>query len=211
MTDFTSVLYRPILFSGPMVRAILEGRKTQTRRVIKPKWSRCLDLDDEADRAKAVAQCPYGAPGGRLWVRETWAASLDSDGDMQEPIIYRATYDDSLYGPLVARFDVRATEIWDVVGNTGWRPSIHMPRAYSRITLEITGVRVERVQDITVKDAEREGCDQPDWPRYYKGDAVFDAREAFLHLWDSINGPRGYSFESNPWVWVVEFRGIEHV
>lgn len=221
MTDLTSVVYHPILFSGAMVRAILEGRKTQTRRVIKPQPAIVTGRDgvtpvmrwrDRIDTPLVVGPdclrryCPYGAPGDRLWVRETWAASLDSDGDMQEPIIYRATYDESLYGPLVPRFDARATEIWDTVGNTGWRPSIHMPRAYSRITLEVTGVRVERVQDITLEDARREGCEEPDWPRYYKGELVFDAREAFQHLWNDINGPRGYGWQVNPWVWVVEFK-----
>lgn len=211
MSDLTTVFRRPILFSGAMVRAILEGRKTQTRRVIKPEWSRCLDLDDEADRAKAVAQCPYGLPGGRLWVRETWAASLDSDGDMQEPIIYRATYDESLYGPLAPRFDARATEIWDTVGNTGWRPSIHMPRAYSRITLEIASVRVERVQDISEADAQREGWDFSNVDPYTTYDPVRQskAREWFAALWDGINDARGYGWQANPWVWVVEFGRIK--
>jgi hypothetical protein len=164
---------RPILFSGAMVRAILDGRKSQTR--------------------MNFHRCPYGAVGDRLWVRETWAASLDSDGDMCKPFLYRATYDEAVYGQLKASFSDRATEIWDVVGNTGWRPSIHMPRWASRLTLEVTGVRVERVQDISEADAKAEG--------------VKSAAE-FCALWDEINGARGYGWDANPWVWVVEFKRV---
>lgn len=177
---------RPILFSGAMVRAILEGRKTQTRRVVKPQ--------------PTITESRI-APGDHLWVRETWAyVGPGSGSDLPDCVEERKN---------PAHHTPR--NCWYAAnGERGirWTPSIHMPRWASRITLEVTGVRVERVQDITVEDAEREGCDQPDWPRYYKGIVVFDAREAFAYLWDDINGPRGHGWERNPWVWVVEFRRL---
>lgn len=153
---------RPILFSGPMVRAIREARKTQTRRVVKE-----IDPDEfvssnEADNLALC--CPYGAVGDRLWVRETWQGN---QGDIR----YGAD-GDSLHG------------------YNGWRPSIFMPRWASRITLEVTGVRVERVQEISEEDAQAEGvahrCD-------------------YKVVWDAINGKK-YPWSSNPWVWVIEFK-----
>jgi hypothetical protein len=217
-----------LLMMGAMVRATLDGTKTQTRRCrglesINKRPDDCAVAYQDgaggwvfwADDAPETAaftkrmypngggfRCPYGAPGDRLWVRETWAASLDSDGDMCKPFLYRATYDEAVYGPLKASFSDRATEIWDGIGNTGWRPSIHMPRWASRLTLEVTGVRVERVQDISEVDAGAEGIE-------CGGEWEYDtARNAFRDLWDSINGARGYGWDANPWVWVVEFKRV---
>jgi hypothetical protein len=179
---------RPILFSGAMVRAILDGRKTQTRRIVKPqpeyaqRDGRLLRLEEinpdlwPTATARLLPSCPYGAPGDRLWVRETWRRAQDG------VLYYRAcTGDDSFDG-------------------NAWKPSIHMPRAYSRITLEITSVRVERVQDIGPGDAYAEGISE-----VYPEHAVF----AFRRLWDSINAERGYGWDANPWVWVVDFQRVE--
>lgn len=158
---------RPIIFSGEMVRAILEGKKTQTRRVMKPDWVRALDLGEPEDLVSAVTQCPYGQVGDRLWVRETW---------------HRHDDDIMCY---------RATEI--CIGFAQWKPSIFMPRKYSRITLEIVNIRVERVQDITFLDAIAEGVDI-DWPE-----------RNYRLLWNRINSKRGYGWDVNPWVWCLTF------
>jgi hypothetical protein len=187
MSTETKVRERPILFSGPMVRAILEGRKTQTRRIINPKWWRCLDPENEQDRIAALSMCPYGQPGDRLWVRETWAMMPDCHPVDSYPV-YRATdpgWDDS---------------------NSGlrWRPSIHMPRWASRITLEITCVRVERLCEISDEDAIAEGITEQE-----AEDPTYDGSQpawAFMTLWDSINGFG--SWAANPFVWVVEFQPI---
>lgn len=163
----------PILFSGPMVRAILEGRKTQTRRIIKPQPS-CDQVNE------CIFRCPYGAPGDRLWVRETWARELWSAGmDISSRLFYAADGHENI--------PIR------------WRPSIHMRRSDSRITLEIVSVRVERLNDITHWDAKAEGVEC--LPNYTAA-PVDDFRE----LWDSING-RG-SWDSNPWVWRIEFKKL---
>lgn len=172
---------RPILFSGEMVRAILEGRKTQTRRVIRDNLlSRFddLNLDSYSDRNPSYETecgqlvlmtdlCPYGQVGDRLWVRETWA-----------------------YCPYRDCFFYRADNFSE--DKFKWKPSIHMIRAASRITLEITGVRVERLQDISEEDAIAEGMN-PELPR-----------AKFRFLWESINGKGSWNL--NPWVWVIEFK-----
>lgn len=175
---------RPILFNGPMVRALLDGSKTQTRRVSKADPDQCEDIGI----FYAENPCPYGRPGDRLWVRESYQRHT---GPYGESFIYayRATDDDRL-GP--------------------WRPSIHMPREACRITLELTGVRVERLQDISEADARSEGltdggclnCGNPepcgcDCP-------TPSARDSFVQLWESTGG----DWHANPWVWVVEFRRI---
>lgn len=184
---------RPILFSGEMVRAILEGRKTMTRRVIKPQpageWA-----------APGKTACPYGQPGDRLWVRETWRKTNWTD----EP--NRGEW----------RVFWRATEKEDSRNNGLWRPSIHMPRWASRILLEVVSVRVERVQDISEEDARAEGVEwqneRPCWVNYLdREDWSPTARDSFRTLWDSINAKRGYGWDANPWVWVVEFKKIEAV
>lgn len=213
---------RPILFSGPMVRAILEARKTQTRRVIKPQaWAYSEDTlgqrmiyprsgaDDFGDSGRPI-RYPYGVPGDRLWVRETWRAFDDGD------VFYRADFGDAV--PVHADDDPAA---WM------WRPSIYMPRWASRITLEVTGVRVERVQEISEDDARAEGP-TPNWcgdlagwdPEEHgyllpgdenadddvaDGGYYYTGRWAFAEMWDSINAKRGHPWASNPWVWVIEF------
>lgn len=190
---------RPIIFSGPMIRAILEGRKTVTRRVIKGPtpiavgtgWSRWWSEKMQTQLSAsgfAKCHCPYGAPGDRLWVRETWADCSTNPLICEDTIAYRATEPE---------WDRDCTGI-------RWRPSIHMPRWASRITLEITNVRVERVQDITEEDAEAEGV-LPIPSHLTSVDYV----TPFADLWNRINAKRGYSWAANPWVWVVEFRRVE--
>lgn len=169
---------RPILFSGAMVRATLADRKTQTRRVITERYQQCLSPEDEPEAF--LEFCPYGQPGDRLWVRETWCYVGEV---VPEPIecIYKATDPD-----------------WQ----GGWTPSIFMPRWASRITLEVVSVRVERVQNISEEDAKAEGV-IPLEPRT----GLY--RCEFERVWDSINARRGYSWDSNPFVWCVSFRRID--
>lgn len=187
----------PILFSGEMVRAILDGRKTQTRRVIK--LSNRSRHDEPPIYDSAIGwrfkggpnlQCPYGHPGDRLWVRETWGVlHQGSFGRIKDAYVYRATDD----GAVERRYR-----------DFKWRPSIHMPRGISRITLEITGVRVQRVQEISVEDCIAEGL--VTYAREH--DAKCDLQDQFIALWDSINSARGFGWEENPWVWVIEFKRI---
>jgi hypothetical protein len=185
---------RPILFSGPMIRAILDGTKTQTRRVIRPQPGAEVNryepgFVNEAWQSGFVdVSCPYGAPGDRLWVRETWGRLYEPPPDDSEPTFYRADYD----------AEALATQVLP-----RWKPSIHMPRWASRITLEVTGVRVERLREITEADAEAEGVSSNLETRTL-------ARDEFRALWESINGKRpGCAWEQNPWVWVVEFRCVK--
>jgi hypothetical protein len=196
---------RPILFTGEMVRAILKGRKTQTRRVGKP--VRHPDLGNLYDIGALVLEhepqhvihraCPYGQPGDRLWVRETFAivprtAYRCSDG-VQQTLRPDDPYD---HDAAIYR------EGWTRSGGGfRWRPSIHMPRWASRITLEITGIRIERLQDISEADAIAEGVKNS---LHLPGGRF--ARENYEHLWWTINGDG--SWEKNPWVWVIEFQRI---
>lgn len=178
---------RPILFSGEMVRAILEGRKTQTRRVVNPQpddsglwnddkyprsiisdlsgWNGTVDATGESRQFK----CPYGKPGDRLWVRETWnrfGEIIYYKADEEKPFSY----------------------------STLWKPSIFMPRSASRILLEITDIRVERLHDISADDEKKEGIYSP----------IHEL--LFWALWQKINGPE--SWDANPWVWVITFKKI---
>jgi hypothetical protein len=171
---------RPILFSGPMVRAILDGRKTQTRRAIRPP----MPWRDGWGVGLGEYNCPYGQPGDRLWVRETWAPKQWEKG-----ACYRATGD-----------------LLDT-GHCQWRPSIHMPRWASRITLEVIGVRVERLQDISEADAEAEGCEPLPMCGGPEVGGYNCYQSGFELLWGSINGKLA-PWSSNPWVWVVEFQRI---
>lgn len=178
---------RPILFSGPMVLAILAGRKTQTRRVIPQKLLDQMPRggwESEAEwRLALAAKCRYGQPGDWLWVRETFSACAcnvcRSAWPKQGPhgVSYKAGYS----GP----------------SGIVWRPSIHTPRWASRITLEVVGVRVERVQEISVDDCAAEGVPSS-CPQHLRPD--------YACLWDMINAARGFGWDKNPWVWVVEFR-----
>lgn len=198
---------RPILFSAPMVRAILDGRKTQTRRVVKPQPSPELLADyawiratrgsarTDAQMLSDCLPCPYGQPGDRLWVRETWAYSihaLAAERDEDGPFVYAAT-NHGTQGRLCDR----------------WRPSIHMPRAASRITLEITAVRVERLQDISEADAIAEGIVAAKGGGYHLADTTHygaTAVDAYASLFEHINGPG--SWDANPYVWVIEFKRV---
>ena len=187
---------RPILFSAPMVRALLDGSKTQTRRVVKPQpvydgrfaggWKLKGKKGHEAATCSPfIAEvCPYGQPGDRLWVRESFA-HIYRDNSSPE----RRSFEDVAY-----MADGRGI---DIGAYGSWKPSIHMPRWASRITLEITGVRVERLQDISEADARAEGASQhPDGPWH-----------AYRSLWTLINGPD--SWAANPWVWIIEFKRID--
>ena len=198
---------RPILFSGAMVRAILESRKTQTRRVVKPqppvRGSGMRDhkigfaTDDEGENLRVYSQsagsgswstrCPYGQPGDRLWVRESFCLTMSSG--IQH---YRADQQE------------------DGVVDTGypWRPSIHMRREHSRITLEVTGVRVERLQAISPSDCAAEGIEVPLDFSGSDPDQLEELRSPYRALWDSINAKRA-PWSSNPWVWVVEFKRLQ--
>lgn len=186
---------RPILFSGPMVRAILDSSKTQTRRVVKPRKDLSVGCMLAPHELAGEANCgdysnsPYGQPGDRLWVRETFMQETQF-----EPcaVRYRATDEPFVLGP--------------PIGNIAkdWRPSIHMPRWASRITLELTGVRVERLQDISEADATAEGVDYDPEDCPFAG--VRTAVHAYRNLWDKINGAG--SWDANPWVWVIEFRRL---
>lgn len=186
---------RPILFSGPMVRAILEGRKTQTRRVVtKPVVLDWLDqFLPEFVAAPENHLCPYGFAGDRLWVRETFA------GDNLCGWVYRADHPNA---------DIKAGELDDGEQSLRrWVPSIHMPREASRLKLEVTGVRIERLQDISEADAKAEGvCCAPGHPH----GAADQHRGAFRALIESLNGKRGFGWATNPWMWVVEFRVVPH-
>lgn len=220
----------PILFTGEMVRAILAGTKTQTRRVARPQPSFAYSGTarvvygphpfspsafvgtpaegrvDGTDRDGWLAEdwcgnvvgaseadalrCPYGVPGDTLWARETWAAVPAHDDTKpseidrcREPLWYRATDESNMRGR--------------------WRPSIHMPRWASRLSLRVTDVRVERVQDISEEDARAEGCST--MTQLAPFPALNSYVAGFQRLWDTINAKRGYSWASNPWVWVVSF------
>lgn len=189
---------RPILFNAEMVRAILDGRKTQTRRIIKPQpvWDTAftgkegLVLGENVwspDEYANYATCPYGQPGDRLWVRETFAEGLCTDSTLA----FRATHK-----------PIDLAEGWDE--KIKWRPSIHMPRWASRITLEITGVRVERLQDISDKDARAEGASSVSFPVTENQRSDIDR---FRALWNLTYGAGAWG--ENPWVWVIEFKRVE--
>lgn len=189
---------RPILFSGPMVRALLAGTKTQTRRVVKAKHLPWLENSvlNFLDGKWNQRPLPYGKPGDRLWVRETWKSSANVRPPISEPYIYAA--------------DLGPTGVTKWAAT--WKPSIHMPRHASRITLEIAAVRVERLQDISDADALAEGVAQAVRDRLPvqqcgEYDAIdVDPLELYRDLWESINGPGSWGL--NPWVWVVEFRRL---
>ena len=211
---------RPILFSAPMVLAILAGAKTQTRRAIKaarPEWIRlnpqphpdadgrlCFGWDGNVGYPM---RCPYGQPGDKLWVREAYMPDPPDDGTWAGTA-WRGCRDSQLED-IPERFRTPAHCIhratWQGGDLVGWRPSIHMPRWASRITLEITGVRVEKLQDISEADARAEGCRSNADTLAETGYAT--CRDAFRDLWESINGPG--SWDANHWVWCIEFRRLE--
>lgn len=216
---------RPILFSAPMVRAILAGTKTQTRRVVKSRkdlgFGCTLAAHELAGEVNAgdYSNCPYGQPGDRLWVRETWQHSNFPLGHYDESctVFYRADYMDDPHGPDGEKSPEGRYRIWV--------PSIHMSRSASRILLEITAVRVERLQDISDNDIEAEGtaqwvkdggkvmCPRPGfdgwWPDENGNLYVKPNRVDFCSLWESVNGL--CAWDKNPWVWVIEFMRVERI
>jgi hypothetical protein len=194
----------PILFSTEMVKAILENRKTMTRRVVKPQPRGKLVILDKTSASRGVFDfvekynethfCPYGQVGDRLWVRETCQYPINRDGTPVKKAIYKADLSD-------ADIESEACD-WD------WNPSIFMPRWASRITLKITNIKVERLQEITEEDAIAEGI-----PAFApKGVRVSSTipRKHFASLWDKINSKNGYEWSVNPWVWVISFWVVEH-
>jgi hypothetical protein len=233
---------RGMIFNGEMVRAILDGRKTQTRRPIKWKQTRFTEIGEREDGSKWPWSedaehacdfwhpCPFGAVGDRIWVRETWQAIhdyCDENGHVDERRYARSIprHRGNYWHPVYE-------EAW---GNESredrefpWRPSIHMPRWASRILLEITDVRVERLNAISEEDAQREGVHTEVWDQtvvarnYVASDEFFQFwsddmphyvemnqlyRSSFRSLWDSIYGEE--SWKANGWVWVIEFKRVE--
>lgn len=237
---------RPILFSGAMVRAILDGQKSQTRRAFThqpsgepgslEEWSRtiaatCHDHNPDPEKLARHTEllrgrlfpfrrpdgrqvgftCPCGNVGDRLWVRETWfpdapingwpgCVAWNGTGRRIDgvPAEYRA--------PEFCLYHEKAAE--PLQRMLSWRPSIHMPRWASRISLEITQVRVERIQNITNEDAIAEGrAGGPSVPGYSEANPA-EPYEHFAHTWDTLNAKRGFGWDVNPWVWVIAFRRI---
>ena len=216
----TATKERPIIFSAPMIRAILAGRKTQTRRVIRlpvdldedhqgamwelaksPQYAKpgdftFIDQCHPTDSYPTFFRCPYGQVGDVLWVRETWRAyGRDRAGEWEGGVEYRADLAHRVFRDHV---EWNLGRDWCANRKTGgWGSPIHMPRWASRITLELTDVRVERLQEITGKDIAAEG-----FP--FSSDI-----DQYKLLWNNLNASRGYSWESNPYVWVLTFKRIE--
>lgn len=210
---------RPILLNAEMVRAVLDGRKTQTRRAMRTqphagvRNSVFVKSGFEDGHGKELV-CPFGAVGDRLWVRETWMPDAPRDGTWADVEFYGCK--GSPLSMIPERFRKpehcihRAS--WNGSEMVGWTPSIHMPRWASRITLEITGVRVDRLQDISESDALAEGlmpepCDHVRRSCEEIGCCGDTAKGEFSALWKSIYGEE--SWQANPWVWVIEFKRVE--
>ncbi|EOK4034475.1 hypothetical protein ACJQ6E_001573 [Escherichia coli] len=230
---------RGMIFNAEMVRAILDGRKTQTRRImaIQPEHSelglrRVIDSKNGRDNGKyfwsqsdarglkmrsKVFGCPYGEVGDRIWVRETYQGPLFDYEHMESYLEDSSKFEKPEF--CVYRADGKpAPEFYDADDNLhcGWRPSIHMPRWASRILLEITNVRVERLNSISEQDALREGIDRERLEESQDNyDCIADhnmtgrptATGAFKYLWESIYGEENW--QANPWVWVIEFKRVE--
>ncbi|MCZ0881271.1 morphogenetic protein [Raoultella ornithinolytica] len=197
---------RGMIFNGEMVRAILDGRKTQTRRPVKfPVHDKNLGCELAGNElagelsAGNYLNSAFGKPGDRIWVRETWADAGASAPDLK---LYRANYPEhvpSIYENVPPAKEIR------------WTPSIHMPRTASRILLEITDVRVERLNAISQEDAQAEGMELTGWRPTYSdpdsGGEVITPYDNFAELWSSIYGDE--SWKANGWVWVIEFKRVE--
>ncbi|AWA34305.1 MULTISPECIES: ASCH domain-containing protein [Klebsiella] len=210
----TKITERGMIFNAEMVRAILDGRKTQTRRPIKWKQTRFTEIGEREDGSKWPWSedaehafdfwhpCPFGSVGDRIWVRETFQGPL-FDFDLMDSYCKDSTPFEKSEFCVYKADGVPAPEFYDADDelHSCWRPSIHMPRWASRILLEITDVRVERLKSISDRDALREGCSAADMK---SGDCVADV---FARLWASIYGSD--SWNANPWVWVIEFKRVE--
>lgn len=207
---------RPILFSPDMVKAILLGEKSQTRRVVLPQWPGDSIIEEmsattpegwqtighsghwwDAGCCSYQRYCPYGVPGDRLWVREAWQRVEAYDGygccyRADEQILAVETDED---GNGLDQLKVPHVELFDV-GDHPWRPSIYMPRGLSRINLTIKNIRVERVQSISEADCIAEG---------FKDIGAGDLLAMYANKWNVLNAKRGFPWSSNPWVWVIEF------
>jgi hypothetical protein len=233
---------RPILFSGDMVRALLDGRKTVTRRIVMPQPSgkflgllkrplraekdepvlRAWFRAGEGEQSSHEVTCPYGQTGDILWVRETfvafgrWETRFSEEKGRDEWHFVDMTLETGR----AYRYDGALPNAQRGGTTPAWwkRPSIFMPRAAARIALEVTGVRVERLQDISEVDAIAEGirqhdqrngwvneCQLPDGKRHFDSSAY----GMFRQLWDSLNAARGCGFDVNPWVWCISFKRIE--
>lgn len=213
---------RPILFNGAMVRAILAGQKTQTRRAVTGvRGDNCLSLKKPTKTRSGIIThvldapghglCPFGQPGDRLWVRETWMPGYYHEADHEDgpkvSVIHRADNAEAT----VAAPSYELAEQWErEFSEDGdeappWRPSIHMPRWACRLVLEITDVRVERLHAISEADALAEGIDHEAMNGYALAGMHRSAGFAFRDLWTSTGG----DWDSNPWVWVIEFKRVE--
>ncbi|HHL1952094.1 hypothetical protein ACNA33_10290 [Klebsiella pneumoniae] len=228
---------RGMIFNGEMVRALLDGRKTQTRRPIKWKQTRFTEIGEREDGSKWPWSedaehtcdfwhpCPFGAVGDRIWVRETWGVvshAFSDDGlmidwvpDRPATAIHEMPFGNGYYSGY-AIYAADGDFTWGdddgyEDGRSCWKPSIHMPRAASRILLEITGVRVERLNSISQEDAQAEGLELTGWRPTYSdpdsGGEVMTLYDNFAELWSSIYGEE--SWNANPWVWVIEFKRVE--
>lgn len=226
---------RPIIFSGEMVKVILEGRKTQTRRIIKPQpeilmgkdkngismytWKGYVATNTNISEEFAK-RCPYGQPEDRLWIKESWRIGAWQEEEGKIAVDYKADgfcrrewldiKDEELFTRLWKQSTDDAEKVFGRLERYQWKPgkspcrfrsARFMPRAASRITLEITNIRVERLQEISEPDVEKEGV-LPIKPR-----PSGVSREDFQSLWNSINGKK-YPWDSDPWVWIIEFKKI---
>jgi len=196
----------PIIFTAESIRAILDDRKTQTRRVAKlpSEWHRgygAFENNPHGDEEIIIygecdtksMYCPYGSVGDTLWVRETWRMET-------------FTVDHTCRTDSRLRYKAEDERIFDVYGQVKlykWKSPIHMPKQFARVFLEITGIRVERVQDISEEDAKAEGVGR------FEGRDTYSYAVTFSSLWNSLNAKRGYPWESNPWNWVIEFKKKE--
>jgi hypothetical protein len=213
---------RPILFSGEMVRAILEGRKTQTRRIVKNLVNTVVGTDYCFHETKdgtwelgfdyvpktgsgcflRYIKCPYGKPGDRLWVRETWSCCYIGD-NVDGSATYEIKYKSENQRQSINVSEDQCWKLRNVLDkNDVWQPSIHIPRIASRILLEVVSVRVERLQDISEEDAKLEGFTNSVLMKTNHYPTV-----DFRLYWDLINGKK-YPWDANHWVWVIEFKKV---
>jgi hypothetical protein len=218
----------PILFSGPMVRAILEGRKTQTRRVMKyqPKPFMTEVMVEHIDEGPAVATyraypgkgtarwaitaCPFGRESDRLWVREAFDFRI-LDAKTRSVFLRYKTDPDVLIEIVLTKREWNRVRRWKKPAKGKWRgmPGMFMVRSMSRLTLEITGISVQRIQGISDRAAEAEGVSGVDHGHGNDYGGRANHLTPFHKLWDSLNAKRGFGWKKNPWVWVITFKRIE--